>query len=118
MDRYVDSNHAGAKEKRRSILFFFFTLNGCCITWKSQLQSIIALSSTNAECIASIEEICLQGVLKELSVYSEVEKIFGDNLSALNLCKNLVFYDRKKHVDVRYHFIHEKVTYGLVKLAR
>lgn len=34
--------------------------------------------------------------------------IYGDNQSAINLLKNLQFHKRNKHIDVQYHFVHEK----------
>lgn len=34
-----------------------------------------------------------------------------DNLSALSLASNLVFYTRNKHIEVDYHFVREKVTW-------
>ena len=30
----------------------------------------------------------------------------SDNMSIIKLAKNLVFHDRRKHIDVRYHFLH------------
>ena len=44
--------------------------------------------------------------------------MFGDNQSALHLCKNTVFHEITKHVDVRYHFIREKVADGLIKVEK
>ena len=43
---YVDANFAGDCDKRRSLTGFSFTLGGNLINWKSNLQSVIALSTT------------------------------------------------------------------------
>ena len=43
---------------------------------------------------------------------------FSDSQSALQLCKHPVFHDRTKHIDVRFHFIREKVEFGEVKLEK
>ena len=40
--------------------------------------------------------------------------VYIDSQSALQLCKNPVFHERTKHVDVRYHFIKERVTDGSI----
>jgi hypothetical protein len=40
--------------------------------------------------------------------------IFLDNKSAIQLCKNPVFHDRSKHIEVRYHFIRECVEAGKI----
>lgn len=34
---YTDSDYAGDLIKRKSTSAYYFTLNGCCISWKSQL---------------------------------------------------------------------------------
>ena len=69
LEGFVDSDFAGDKDKRRSTSAYMFTLCGSCISWKSQLQSIVALSSTEAEYIAATEAakegIWLKGLLEE-----------------------------------------------------
>ena len=45
---YVDSDFGGDLDKKRSLTGYVFTLGGCAISWKSTLQSIVALSSTEA----------------------------------------------------------------------
>jgi hypothetical protein len=40
---------------------------------------------------------------------SEVPELKIDNQSAIALCKNPVFHNRSKHIDVRYHFLREWV---------
>ncbi|KAL0435944.1 UNVERIFIED_CONTAM: Retrovirus-related Pol polyprotein from transposon TNT 1-94 [Sesamum radiatum] len=52
---YVDSNYANDKDSRKSTTSYVFTLCGACISWKSQLQNIVALSTTEAEYIATTE---------------------------------------------------------------
>ncbi|GJW55713.1 hypothetical protein Tco_0099798 [Tanacetum coccineum] len=42
--------------------------------------------------------------------------LYCDNKSAIALCYNNVQHSRAKHIDVRYHFIKEKVENGIVKL--
>ncbi|KAL5580971.1 hypothetical protein UlMin_013413 [Ulmus minor] len=53
LDGYTDSDYAGDRDRRRSKTSYFFTIIGCCVSWKSQLQPIVALSTTEAEYIAS-----------------------------------------------------------------
>ncbi|KAL0292258.1 UNVERIFIED_CONTAM: Secreted RxLR effector protein [Sesamum calycinum] len=52
---YVDSNYANDRDNRRSTTSYVFTLCGACISWKSQLQNIVALSTTEAEYITITE---------------------------------------------------------------
>ncbi|KAL0339249.1 UNVERIFIED_CONTAM: Retrovirus-related Pol polyprotein from transposon TNT 1-94 [Sesamum angustifolium] len=39
---YVDSNYANDRDSRKSTTPYVFTLCGSCISWKSQLQPIVA----------------------------------------------------------------------------
>ena len=119
---YVDSDYAGDRDKRRSTSSYFFTFAGCCVSWKSQLQSVVALSTTEAEYIAvteSIKEaIWLQGLLSEINVFKGKSLIYTDSQSALHLCKNPIFHERTKHIEVKYHFIRDQISDGVVEVDK
>ena len=101
-------------------------LAGALVSWKSKRQSTVALSSCEAEYIAESEAakeaIWLQHLLTQLRVdRTPVDNtppitIYGDNRGALALAKNPMYHARTKHVDIRYHFVREKVEEGLVKM--
>jgi ATP sulfurylase len=42
--------------------------------------------------------------------------IYCDNQSCIKLTENLVFHDRSKHIEIKYHFIRDCVQRGAVKL--
>lgn len=69
---YVDSDYAGNLDKRRSTTGYVFTFAGEPISWKSTLQSTVALSTTEAEYMviteAVKEAIWLQGLLENLGL--------------------------------------------------
>ncbi|KAL0318787.1 UNVERIFIED_CONTAM: Retrovirus-related Pol polyprotein from transposon TNT 1-94 [Sesamum angustifolium] len=71
---YVDSNYANDRDSRRSTTSYVFTLCGACISWKSQLQNIVALSTTEAKYIATTESfkeaIWLKGILTEIGTFA------------------------------------------------
>ncbi|KAK4409459.1 Retrovirus-related Pol polyprotein from transposon TNT 1-94 [Sesamum angolense] len=119
---YVDSNYANDRDNRRSTTSYVFTLCGACISWKSQLQNIVALSTTEVEYIAITEAfkeaLWLEGLLKEIGFLKQKVTIFSDSQSRIQLCKNPVFHDRTKHIDVRYHFIRDIVENGTVNLEK
>ncbi|KAL0434875.1 UNVERIFIED_CONTAM: Retrovirus-related Pol polyprotein from transposon TNT 1-94 [Sesamum radiatum] len=102
--RYVDSNYANDRDSRRSTTSYVFTLCGACISWKSQLQNIVALSTTEAEYIATTEAfkeaIWLKRILTEIGFLKNNVTIFSDSQSSIQLCKNPVFHDRTKHIEV------------------
>ncbi|KAL2254482.1 UNVERIFIED_CONTAM: Retrovirus-related Pol polyprotein from transposon TNT 1-94 [Sesamum indicum] len=119
---YVDSNYANEKDSRKSTTSYIFTLCGSCISWKSQLQHIVALSTTEAEYIATTEAfkeaIWLEGLVKEIGFLKNRLTVFSDSQSSIQLCKNPVFHDRTKHIDVRFHFIRDIVSKEIIKLEK
>jgi hypothetical protein len=50
---FVDSDWAGCQDTRRSTSGFVLVLNGSAISWKSKRQSVVALSSAEAEFMAA-----------------------------------------------------------------
>ena len=46
---YVDSDFAGDLDKRRSTMGYMFTLAKAPVSWRSTLQSTVALSTTEVE---------------------------------------------------------------------
>ena len=80
----------------------------------------MALSTCEAECVAmcaSVQEsIFLRSLYHDFTgLDQECVKIHADNQGAIKLASNPVFHKRTKHIDVRYHFIREKVEQGVVK---
>ena len=118
----MDSDYAGDKDKRKSTTAYFFTLCRNCISWKSQLQNVVALSTTEVEYIAlteaAKEAIWLKGLLIELKVLEHEVVIYSDSQSAIHLCKNPVFHERSKHIQVKYHFIRDMISQQMFKLEK
>lgn len=54
---YCDSDYATDLDKRRSITDFVFNAGGNTISWKSGLQRVVALSTTEAEYMALTEAV-------------------------------------------------------------
>ncbi|XP_062080441.1 secreted RxLR effector protein 161-like [Humulus lupulus] len=119
---YVDADYAGDLDTKRSQTSFVFKLNNYTISWKANLQSIVALSIFESEYIACTEAVkealWLKGLTRELGVDQRVVTIFSDSQSALHLSKNQVFHERIKHIDVRLHFIRDVIAEGKVKLEK
>ncbi|KAE8822081.1 hypothetical protein HRS9139_10470 [Pyrenophora teres f. teres] len=119
---YTDANW-GRDSDRRSTGGYVFLLNGTAISWSSKRQATVALSSCEAEYIAELEAakeaIWLRGLLSSLNLTAKASgpvRILGDNEGALALAKNPMFHARTKHLDIRYHFVREKVEEGLVHM--
>ena len=52
---FVDSDFAGDLDKRRSISSYVFSLCGSTVSWRASLQSVTALSTTEAEHVSATE---------------------------------------------------------------
>jgi hypothetical protein len=70
----------------------------------------IVLSSTEAEYttsnLASYEAIWVQKLLMGLfDQVLDTTMIHCDNQSCIRLSEDLVFHDRSKHIEIRYHFL-------------
>ena len=45
--------------------------------------------------------------LEELGLQQEKDVVYSDSQSVIHLSKNSTFHSRSKHIDVRYHWIHD-----------
>lgn len=114
---YSDADLGGCIDSRKSTTGLLFFYGSSLISWQSQKQKIVALSSCESEYIAGTTATC-QGVwlarlLSELK--SEQCKPFPlkmDSQAAIALSKNPVFHERSKHIDIRFHFIRECIGDG------
>jgi hypothetical protein len=69
---FVDSDFAGDLDKRCSISGYVFSLCCSAMSWRASLQSVTALSTTEAEYVSATEgvkeAIWMQGLISELGV--------------------------------------------------
>ena len=72
MVRYSDSDYVGNIDDRRSTTGYVFTLSRGPVCWRSTLQSLVAMSTTEAEYMAvaeaAKEALWLKGLVKELGL--------------------------------------------------
>lgn len=114
---FSDSDLADNLDERRSTTGVAFYLNDSLVTWISQKQRCVALSSCEAEFMAmtaaSCQAIWLRNILNMVTDGGLSPVIlYVDNKSAMDLAKNPVFHRRSKHIDIRFHFIRECVERG------
>lgn len=119
---FSDSDWGNNRDDRRSVTGYVFTLNGTAISWSTRKQPTVALSSTEAEYMASTqatkEAIWLRLAMTDLGFpITGPTIIHVDNQGALALSKNPEHHDRTKHIDIQHHFVRERVTLGEVDLA-
>ncbi|GKB34837.1 retrotransposon protein, putative, ty1-copia subclass [Tanacetum coccineum] len=117
---YAAADHAGCQDTRRSTSGSMQLLGDKLISWSSKRQKSATISSTEAEYIA-LSSCCAQvlWMRSQLTDYGlGFNKIlmYCDNKSAIVLCCNNVQHSRSKHIDIRFHFIKEKVENGVVEI--
>lgn len=121
LSRYSDSNLVGDIDDRKSTWGVAFYLNDNLITWVSQKQRCVALSSCEAEFMAATAAACqgvwLRNLLRQITDMGDAPVvIYVDNKSAIDLTKNPVFRGRSKHIDIRYHFIRDCIERGEINV--
>lgn len=112
---YCDADYAGDLETRRSTTGYAFDFANGLVSWSSQRQKLVTLSTTESEYVAAAtavkENIWLRNLSKDLgTVCDKATTLYIDNQSAIRLAKNPEYHKRTKHIDVRFHFIREKIA--------
>ena len=113
---YSDADHAGDKSSSRSTTGVVCIYSGGAISWLSQRQSSVAISTTEAEIVAASEAarevVWLKRLLNELVALDGVPEIQIDNEAAIRLAQNPEYHRRTKHIQTRHFFIREQVAEG------
>ncbi|KAK3007357.1 hypothetical protein RJ639_017832 [Escallonia herrerae] len=90
--------------------------------WKATLQTIVALSTTEAAYIAATEAvkeaIWLKGLVGDLGLKQESSIVYCDSQSAIHLTKSPMFHEQTKHIDIKFHFIRDVVSQGTIMVEK
>ena len=134
LEVYVDADFAGNwdpdehgdPDTARSRHGYFITFAGCPIVWKSQLQTEIALSSTESEytglSYALREAIPIMNLFQEMidrgipigNAEAKVHcKVFEDNTGALEIARIHKYRPRTKHLNNRLHHFRSYINNGI-----
>ncbi|GJS46051.1 ribonuclease H-like domain, reverse transcriptase, RNA-dependent DNA polymerase [Tanacetum coccineum] len=111
---YSDSSYGVNTTEGKGTTGIIFYYGESPISWSTQKQATVALSSCESEFIAATaaatQALWLKRLLSKLT-HTQEEKVTiqVDNKSAIALMKNPVFHGRSKHIDTKYHFIRECV---------
>ena len=78
------------------------------ISWNSKKRTCVALSTAEAEYIASVkaaqELIWLQRLLMDMNKNSvDPMTVFEDNQSTIAMTKNPQHHGKAKHIDIKFH---------------
>ena len=109
------------QDHRHLISAYVFQIDGGSISWSCQKQSIIALSSTEAEFIALThtmkEAIWLRNLITEVFQPLNLPiKLYSDNQSAITITYGNQQHTRTKHFKIRLYFIRDTIQDNKVEL--
>jgi hypothetical protein len=113
---YGDSDHGGDIEDNKSTSRILFYLGKNPITWQSQRQKSMALSSCEAEYMASSAANCQAIWLTRLLSEILREASRAPLLATIDLIKNPEHHGYNKHICIWYHFVRECATDGRIEI--
>ena len=118
---YSDADWAGDVDDRHSTSGNVFLLARGAVSWLSKKQATVALSTAAAGYVAlsaaTQEAIWLRRLLTDVGETLEDPIVINeDNQGAIAMAKNPVGHAGTKHIDMRYHFVRERVQNGAIIL--
>ncbi|GAU28769.1 hypothetical protein TSUD_357540, partial [Trifolium subterraneum] len=119
---FCDSDWCGDQVERKSTMGYVFKLFDSPISWSSKKQTVVALSTCEAEyisaCYATCQGVWLLSLLKEMKMYQQDEfELMVDYKSAISLARNPIAHGRSKHIETKFHYLRDQVTKGKLKLT-
>lgn len=105
----------GQSYDRRSITGYTFLLCGGAISWQSKKQRTVALSTVEAEYMATThaakEALWWRTVFNGLGYDTQQPTIiWSDSQGSISLAGNPEHHTRTKHIDIQYHFIRQHLA--------
>ena len=116
---YSDTDLGENSNNEQSTSGMVIKMGTGAISWKSKLQTICALSTTEAEYISAVtaaqEMLWLSNLFKELGYpVTSAMPLFIDNKSAIAVAQNPEHHGRMKHLDLRYYWLIDAVEDGRI----
>lgn len=114
VDGYADADFATDYITRRSRSGYLIFVNQCAIIWSSKRQRSVSTSTVEAEYMAASDAaqdlIWVSQLLKELELNGKMHTTLKmDNQGAQAIAKDPVNHQKTKHIDIRYHYLRERV---------
>ncbi|RDB21876.1 Retrovirus-related Pol polyprotein from transposon TNT 1-94 [Hypsizygus marmoreus] len=119
---YVDSDYAADTDTRRSVSGHVFLQAGGPSAWGSKYQATVAMSTTEAEYMAISRAVQqLQWMFSSLAEIgfpqARPAKLYADNAGAISLTENTKGNARIKHIDIRHHYVRDRVEDGDISIT-
>ena len=118
LELYVDADYAHEANDRNSVSGGVVKCAGACVSFYSRTQKWITLSTTEAEYVAMATGIRETIFIRYAWSFIFPDRDVGcttvkeDNKGAIYLANNPVTTPNSKHINVRHHFLRERVANG------
>nr|GFA09112.1 retrovirus-related Pol polyprotein from transposon TNT 1-94 [Tanacetum cinerariifolium] len=118
---FLNSDHAGCLDSRKSTSGGIqFLCGDKLVSWSSKKRDYTLMSSAKAEYV-SLSACCAQVLwmrtqLTDYGFHFDKMPMYCDSKASIAISCNPVQHSRTKHIDVRYHFIKEKVEKDIIEL--
>ena len=111
---YTNANWVGSLDSRKSSNGGDLFLGDRLVSWTSKKKNCISQSTIEAEYFFAAMNcsnvVWLKQLLKGMKEnITQLVIIYCDNMSAINISKNLVMHTKTKHIAIKYHFLRELV---------
>ncbi|CAB0004157.1 unnamed protein product [Nesidiocoris tenuis] len=120
LEVYCDSDYAGDRSSTKSTSGYVIYFNGGPVSWKSRKQPTTSTSSTDAELVSAAEScrelIYIKSLIKELTDKDRNATMYIDNTNTIRMIKTGAMNFKRKHIDIKYHWLNEKFVEGLMKV--
>jgi hypothetical protein len=118
---FVDASWAADHDTRRSRFGYGIYFGRALVSWKSKLHACVCLSTAEAEYIgateATKETMWLRFLLADIGLKQlQPTTLFEDNAACLRMAANKLVSARNKHLELKMHYVRERVSAGDVRL--
>jgi hypothetical protein len=123
---YTDADFANNKDDRTSMGGMILFVDRVPISWRSNKQKSVCLSSMESEFVAltdaSKELVWFQRILQECQIHKiflikqDTPLLLADNQASMDFSKSPIENHRSKHIDVKLFFVRDLIYKNIFKL--
>jgi hypothetical protein len=118
---YSDVDWAGCKIDRKSTSGTYQFLGRSLVSWASEKQNSVALSTAEAEYIVTghccTQLLWMRQTLRDYGYKLTKVPLLCDNESAIRMADNPVEHNHTKHIAIRYHYSRDHQQRGDIEIA-
>ena len=121
LEGFTDVNWERGVKDQKSTSSCCFRIGSWVVSWFSGKQKSVSLILADAKYMEANMDACEGMWLTKLLpglFECEIESIVVhyDNQSGIKIFDNLVLHDRRKHIDIKYHFLRDCIQRGTIRL--